>query len=122
MNKMTLENLLKQIKCKKSYLHKSHMTTGNAYRVTLTYKGKSCRFIFNDNYLNASKKKDFLYCLVLDANCYEESRDVCDFVYSFGYADDYATGKKAFESCKKQSERARKLFNAEELELLFSIE
>ena len=58
---MTLKELLKQIKCKKSYMHKSDMTSGNAYRVTLTYKGKSCRFIFNDNYLNASKKKKTFY-------------------------------------------------------------
>ena len=119
---MTLKELLKNIKCKRTYLRKSSMTSGNAYRITLTYKGEKCSFVFNDNHRNESRKNDFLYCLVLDAQAYDLSRDIGDFIKSFGYADEWQSGVIAYNACKKQSERLHRLFNDEEVELLSTIE
>lgn len=123
---MNLQNLLKQIKCKRKYLRKSDMTRGNAYRITLTYKGKSCWFVFNDNIYNKSCKKDFLYCLYLDASCFEACIDMYDFARSYGYAMDTCKERinvtKIYEACRKQSERVHRLFNEEEISLLSTIE
>lgn len=125
-----LNRLLSTIKCSKTYLRKSDMCSGNAYRITLTYKGNRCSFVFHDNFKNASKKKDFLYCLVLDAQCYESTRDLYDFAREYGYLyyadvgdlDALKRAKKAFDSCRLQSERLHKLFNEQEIELLSTIE
>lgn len=119
---MTLKELLKQIKCKKTLLGKSCMTSGNAYRITLTHKGKKCQFIFNDNCYNKSRKSDFLYCLVLDSQAYEYSRDMNDFIKSFGYLEDEKLGKKAYDSCMRQYTRLHRLFNESEIDLLATIE
>lgn len=113
--------LLSKIKCKKTYLRESEMCSGNAYRVTLTYKGKKCSFTFHDNYYNKSSKKDFLYCLCLDANSYEFNSDISDFVREFGY-NDIRKAWKAYDGCKRQYERLHKLFDAKEIEILNTLE
>ena len=119
---MTLKELLSQIKCKKTCIGKSKWSSGYAYRITLTYKGKSCRFIFNDNFHDKSSKCDFLYCLILDAQSFENSKDYFDWCHDWCY--DYFSNKsrKVYEACKKQSERVHRLFNDEEIELLSTIE
>lgn len=119
---MTLKELLKQVKCKKTLLGRSEMTSGNAYRVTLTHNGKKCSFVFNDNMYNKSRKSDFLYCLVLDAQSYELSSDIHDFITSFGYCLDWQEGVIAYNACMKQSERLHRLFTESEIEVLSTIE
>ena len=124
---LNLKSLLAKIKCKKTYICKAWeyphglKTSGGAYRVTITYKGKQCRFMFFDNSYNCSYKPDFLYCLWLDAGCYEESRDVYDFARQFGY-EDMIEARRAYNTCKKQSERLHKLFNGAEIAILSTIE
>ena len=109
------------IKCERKKLGKSEMTSGNAYKITLSYHGHWCSFVFNDNFKNASKKKDFLYCLYLDAMAYENVRDVFEFAREYGY-DDWHKACKPYSLCKAQSVRLHKLFNDAEIELLSTIE
>lgn len=118
-----LNRLLSMIKCTKTYLRKSEMCTGDAYRVTLTYKGNRCSFVFHDNFRNESTKKDFIYCLVLDAQAYDNARDFYDFATEFGY--DYtrdSEARKAYRACEKQSDRLHRLFNQQEIDILSEIE
>lgn len=123
----TLKELLSAIKCKKTYICKAWeypnglKTLGGAYRVTLTYKGKQCRFMFFDNYYNCSYKPDFLYCMYNEAWWYEGSQNVYDFARQCGY-EDMDKARRAYKACKKQSERLHKLFNAEEILILSTIE
>ena len=109
--------MLESIKCTKSYIGKSEVTSGNTYRVTLTYNGKSVWFIFNDNYLNKSNKRDFVYCLLSDAQAYECAKDVNGFMDEFCYTD-YTEAKRIYNACKKQHERICKLFTSTETEIL----
>lgn len=118
---MLLEKLLSMIKCKRSYLRNSEMCSGNAYRITLSYHGKRCSFVFHDNYKNESKKKDFVYCLVLDAQAYENTRDTYEFMREFGYKS-FDKARKVRNACEKQSERLHRLFNDNEIDILSTIE
>lgn len=118
-----LNRLLSLIKCSKIDLGKSKVTSGNAYRVTLVHGGERCSFVFNDNFKNESDKKDFLYCLFLDAQCYDNARDVWDFAREyFGGYDDMKSARKAYDACRKQYARLHRLFNKAEIELLSTIE
>ena len=98
------------------------------YYVKLSYKGNEYRFTFHDS-VNAYEnniplnKKDVMYCILSDTGCYESSRDMDDFLYSFGYDDGnnlklYKQGMKAFRACKETSEKLHELFNNDELEKL----
>lgn len=110
--------MLEKIKCKKTYLKKSDLTSGNAYRITLTHNGKKCSFIFNDNYLNKSNINDFVYCLLSDSGCYENSKNFDDFCYMFGYDSNSIKVLKIYEACKKQNEKVKRLFNDKEVQQL----
>ena len=103
--------VLEKIKVKKTLIGKSQMTSGNAYRVTLTYNGKKCSMVFNDNYRNGSDIKDFIYSLLLDAAGYD---NVESFMREFGYKE-YSQGKKIYNACKRQYEKLTRLFNEEEI-------
>lgn len=109
--------MLESIKCTKSYIGKSEMTSGNAYRITLTYNGKSIWFIFNDNYLNKSNKRDFVYSLLSDAQAYKYAENVDSFMDEFCYTN-YAKAKRVYNACKKQYDRVCKLFTSTEAEIL----
>lgn len=109
-----------KIHVKKTYLTKSDMCTGNKYRVTVYYNGKRCSFTFHDNYMNKSKKKELLYCLLLDAQAFDYNMDIYDFASSFGYKQ-CRDAEKAYAGCKRQSERLHKLFTDEEIALLSMI-
>lgn len=114
--------MLENIKCTKTYLDKSEMTSGNKYRITLTYNGNSIWFIFNDNYLNKSNKRDFVYCLLTDAQAYKYAENVNEFADEFGYDTydraDYSKVNKIYQACKKQYDRLCKLFTSTEAEIL----
>lgn len=124
---MNIENLTQkendlsnEINTTKTYIGKSNLTSGNAYRVTLTRNGVKVGFIFNDNIYNESDKNDFIYSLLRDSQAYENARDLTDFMLDFGY-DDTTQAKKIYDACKKQSERLHKLFNDAEIETLEKI-
>lgn len=113
-------DLLNEINSTKTYIGKSDLTSGNAYRVTLTRNGKGIGFIFNDNIYNESDKNDFIYSLLSDSQAYESTRDLADFMHEFGYTDD-KQAEQVYNACKKQSERLHKLFNDTEIETLEKI-
>lgn len=113
-------DLLNEINTTKTYIGKSDLTSGNAYRVTLTRNGVKVGFIFNDNIYNESDKNDFIYSLLSDSQAYENARDLTDFMLAFGYTD-AKQAKQVYNACKKQSERLHKLFNTTEIETLEKI-
>ena len=114
--------LTELVKSRKVYLDKSEETSGNKYRVYLQHNGKQVSFIYHDNYKNQSGTKDFLYSLLLDANAYEDSRNLEDFCdnYCYDMTDDkiFKKGAKAYNECKKQCERLYYLFTDEEISQL----
>ena len=112
-----VNSFIDKISCHKTRVGKSQMCSGDKFLVTLTYKGKRCSFVFHDNFRNASKKEDFLYCLYLDAEAFDNNIDIYDFADSFGYKG-CKDAEKAYEGCRKQSERLHRLFTDEEIALL----
>lgn len=105
--------MLEKIKCTKTVLGKSAMTSGDAYRITLSHNGEKCSFIFNDNFLNKASKNDFINALECDAYAYASTQDLTAFVLEFGYKN-YNEAKKAYDACKKQYDKFNRLFTKEE--------
>ena len=127
MATLTLEKLLDRIICLKKCLGKSEMTSGNSYEISVYYKRsrvqRQIQFVYNDNFKNASTKRDWLYALVLDAKSYEESVNEDDFALRFGYG--LVANKEAhriYKACKKQSRLLHWMFNEAEIALLSTIE
>ena len=114
------ENLLNEINSTKTYIGKSNLTSGNAYRITLTRNDIKIGFIFNDNIYNESDKNDFIYSLLRDSQAYEYCYNLADFMNEYGYTD-AKQAKTIFDACKKQSERLHKLFNNTEIKMLEKI-
>ena len=112
-----VNSFIDKISCHKTRMGKSEMTSGNKFHITLMYKGKRCSFVFHDNFRNASKKEDFLYCLYLDAQAFEGVEDLREFMNEFGYTDFKKAGV-VYSKCAKQSERLHRLFTDEEIALL----
>lgn len=111
-------DILKKIKTTKTRLGKSEMTSGDKFKVKITYNGKSCYMTFHDNFKNKSDKKDFICCLLLDANAYEEdTRDSYDFMVNFGYTDE-KEAKAIYNACKRQAQKVNYLFTEQEKEKL----
>lgn len=113
-------DLLNEINTTRTYIGKSDMTSGNAYRVTLTRNGVKVGFIFNDNIYNESDKNDFVYSLLSDSQAYEYCYNFANFMNEFGYTD-ARQAEQVYDACKKQSERLHKLFNSTEIEILEKI-
>ena len=109
-------DILKNIKYKKSYVCKSKMCAGNQYRITLKYNNKIVWFYFHDNIYNNSNLKDFVWCLLLDAQIYYNNQNnYNNFCWELGF-DPYDTkNKKIYKACQKQFERLNKLFNKDEV-------
>ena len=110
--------LLNQIKFTKTNIGRSTLTSGDAYRITLTHKGRRCSFIFNDNYHNDSTKEDIINCLLMDADAYNNSRNFEDFAEEFGYSADSIKAYNIYKACKKQAEKVSRLFIDEEVNQL----
>lgn len=111
--------MLEKITCKKEYLRKSEMCSGNAYKVKLSYNRKRCEFVFHDNYQNKSDKNDFLYSLLMDADAYNNTRDLDDFASEFGY-EKISECIRAYKACKAQAEKVKRLFTDEEVEAIYA--
>ena len=110
--------MLEKIRTTKSYKGKSEMTSGNAYTVRVYYNGKYCQMTFHDNYENKSDKNDFVYCLLSDADAYNNTMGLDDFADLFGYYD-IKKCVKAYNCCKRQAEKVKRLFTEEEVEHLW---
>ena len=98
------------------------------YYIRLSYKGNDYKFTYHDSVHACENntplnKKDVMYCVLSDMGCYESSRDMEDFIYSFEYDNGnnlklYKEGMKAYKACKKTSEKLHAIFNNDELEQL----
>lgn len=116
-----MKTFLDDVKVTKKEIGKSEMTSGNAYRVTITYNGKKAGFIFNDNYLNQSGKEDLLVCLYNDALAYAYHQNFGDFCWEYGYEetiDQLKAARKAYNECKKQDQRLTRLFSEDEIDAM----
>lgn len=111
--------LLNQIKCTRKSNGKSQFTSGKSFKVTLSYNDKSINFIFHDNYLNESKKEDFIYSLLADAQAYEYNPTFESFCYEFGYSSDSIKALKIYKCCKKQYAKLYNLFTTIEVNQLW---
>ena len=115
-------SILDKIEVSKRVKGKSKMTSGDEYEITATYNGNTIKFSYNDNYMNNSDKRDFLYALMSDADAYCLYSDFDDFVDEFGY-DDPKQAYKAYKGCKDLYYKASTLFDEEEWdELLTELE
>ena len=110
-------SIIEKIRTTKSYKGKSEMTSGNAYTVRVYYNGKYCQMVFHDNIYNKSDKNDFIYCLLMDADAYNNSRDLDDFADEFGYENIHEC-TAAYKACKAQAEKVKRLFTEQEVEEL----
>lgn len=111
-------DILDKIKTTKSRLGKSKMTSGDKFKVKISYNGKSCYMTFHDNFKNKSDKKDFICSLLLDSNAYEyDTRDLYDFMANFGYTDE-KQARKIYNACKRQAQKVNYLFTKQEQEKL----
>lgn len=118
-----LDALLSRIRFTRTYVRKSSMTMGNEYKILISYNGHWAHFTFHDNHENKSTLRDWLYCLVLDMNAYEFSRDEYDFMRSYGYMDtDIKKARKAYRECEKTAEKLHRIFTEAELDILSQIE
>lgn len=118
------------------------------YYIQLSYNGKEFRFHFYDsiyNYQNNKKlnKKDTIYAILTDSNCFESYRDCKDFLQEFGYdefelyesskiynknvmysmcaesdVDTLYNGIRAYNECKRTNKALKDMFTSEELEEL----
>lgn len=111
--------LINQIKLTKTNIGKSTRTSGDAFRITLTYKGKRCGYIFNDNYYNRSTKEEIIESLLIDSEAYNTSRDYKDFCDSFGYDLDDKETCEIYKACQKQAKKVNRLFTLEEMNALY---
>lgn len=125
-NITTYEDLLNAITYNVKDLGKSNETSGNAYKITIKHNKKQFTFPFHDNFYNNSNLNDFIQCLKLDALAYETTRDLSDFINSYyGYIEsekDYKQAEKAYNACKKAHNALKRLFDSEELELIYNVE
>lgn len=112
-----VNSFIAKIGCQKTYMCKSHMTSGNQYFITISYNGKQAKFVFHDNYMNKSKKEDFLSALVSDALAFDRAENFEEFVNEFGYTN-RREASRVYVGCMSQSKRLHRLFTDEEIALL----
>lgn len=92
------------------------------YKCRIIYGGHRFTFPYqcNPDY-STPNKKDCLYAILNDADCYECAADVDDFLEEFGYTDSLQNirrGEKAYKACKKTSAALNRIFTNKERESL----
>lgn len=95
-------------------------TKGNAYKVTLSYRGHRYTMVYHDNVKNESTLRDYVSTLVREADVYDSCRDVYDFATQFGYT--LREAYPVYKALAKQSEAVHRLFTNSELDYLRTIE
>ena len=93
------------------------------YNWKRSYNGKSFQTTYqcNPNYSDMSKMKfDFIYCVLLDKNTYDNSRDINDFASNIGldYYEDKKEIERCYKACQRASEQLDRMFSDEELNIL----
>jgi len=93
----------------------------NKYRVYIENPKGRISFLFWDSIANTEAdkpmdKKDALACFGMDVSSFENAPSYEEFKAEFGYdeAND-SLAQKAFNGCRKQMEKAKKIFTDEEL-------
>ena len=81
------------------------------YKCRITYGGRKFTFHYQCNpKYNAPNKKDCLYAILSDAECYECARDVDDFLTD--------RGEKAYKACGRTAAALNRIFTNDEREAL----
>jgi hypothetical protein len=97
----------------------------NKYRVTI--KNGSLKFTttFTDSLYNTynhkpSSKMDILYCVLMDAQCYDNYDNLEDFADNFGYDlyEERGKAKKVFYGCERAYDSITELFGTDGYEIL----
>lgn len=91
------------------------------FDVIMEYNGEIYETSYQCNYKTGQKlKKDIIYCLLMDADCFENCQDIDDFQMEFGY-EKASELIKAYNGCKETYQAFKKIFNDKELEELRTI-
>ena len=93
------------------------------YNCKISYNGKSFQTTYqcNPQYSDMSKiKLDFIYCLLLDKETYDNARDEEDFANNLGmdYYEDKKEIERCYKACQRASEQLNRMFSDEELNIL----
>ena len=140
-----------KIEIKSSVVKPSPFAKGmhKEYKLALSYNGKEFNFTFHDSVYNYEKKiklnkMDVLNSILLDARCFEQSRDEKEFLDEFGYdefdlyesykrgmgfsmmygccaktdVDNLKAGLKAYKKCERTYNALNRIFTSEELDEL----
>lgn len=103
------------------------MRNHNKYRIKLENKNGSISFIFWDSIKNtennvALDEDDALGAFGIDCSAYESSMSFEDFKSQFGYdKTDDNRAQKAYNGCRKQMEKAKKMFSEDEISELIRL-
>lgn len=95
------------------------------YNCVMTYDGVTLRQTYqcNPSVHKTDRKgmlKDFLYCVLLDTQIYDDASNIDDFAESLGYDrwEDEKKVNRIWKACERESIRIHEMFNDEELEIL----
>lgn len=99
---------------------RTNMGLANQYKVTIHNGNSKANFTFTDSIYNTQKglkshKFNMLHCIVLDAQCYQDTANKEDFANEFGY-DMYEDSKilnRAYKGCERAYNKLIELFYGE---------
>ena len=110
---------------RKSDNQTSHMFSDGhvKYNCKISYNGKSFQTTYQCNPQCSDMDKikfDFVYCVLLDKETYDNARDEEDFANSLAidYYEDYKEVKRIYKACQRASCKLDAMFSQEELEIL----
>ena len=100
----------------------------NKYRVTIINEGLKFSTTFTDSMHNTcqntpSHKIEMLYCILMDAQCYDNYDNLEDFADNYGYDlyEERSKAKKCFYGCERTYNNIIELFGYEGYEILNAI-
>lgn len=98
----------------------------NKYKLTISNGSEQFTSTFTDslyNTYNNTKSSNFemLYCIVVDAQCYEQSRTFEDFCDNVCYYLEDKRARKCYEGCRRTYENIERLFGYEGYEIINAI-
>ena len=100
----------------------------NKYRVTVKNNNEKFTTTFTDSLYNTCKgikssNISILYCIIMDAQCYEQNDSLESFCSAFGYDlyEERSKAEKCYYGCEKQYNNIIKLFGNEGYEILSAI-
>lgn len=91
------------------------------FKCMIKYNGKQYSFPYQCNIAHDEPNIDnVMYCLLLDASCYNNSRSIEDFCNELGYDfyEDIEKAKKNYKACKRTYEALNRLFTSDELDTI----